>query len=163
MRGKWLIGVTLVLLGGGFAATRGSPRGVAAAACNVQGVWRIQKVVSNGKTDSTSATQIKIETKNHFAWVGQENRRDTLPLKTYRDSARVYNDGGGYGTYTVSGSNYTEHIEIFGDPSYLGKDWPATCHTTANQWVHTWISPEYQDSTGRSRRDTVAEYYQRVE
>jgi hypothetical protein len=114
--------------------------------------------------DSSGAGQeVKVMTKNHFVWVSQETRRDTLPLKTFRDSVRVFSDGGGYGTYTVSGSNLTEHIEMFPDPNYIGKDWPATCQTTGNQWIHSWISPEYKDSTGRSRRDTVAEYYRRTE
>ena len=156
-------GIVLVLVGGGFAAARTADRAPSEAACNVQGVWRTQKVITNGRTDSTSGVEIKMVTKNHFAWVSQESRRDTLPLKTYRDSVRVFSNGGGYGTYTLSGDNLTEHIELFPDPSYIGKDWPAKCRVNGNQWIHSWVSPEYKDSTGASRRDTVAEYYQRVE
>jgi hypothetical protein len=63
----------------------------------------------------------------------------------------------------LSGNNYVERIDIFPDPTYIGKEWPATCQTNGNQWIHSWISPEYKDSTGRSRRDTVAEYFKRVE
>ena len=155
-------GIALAIVGGGISATYATHR-LTAASCDVQGVWRIQKVITNGTTDSTSAFQVKLQTKNHFAWLAQENRRDTLPLKTYRDSARVFSDAGGYGSYRVSGNNYTEHIEIFPNPSYVGKDWPATCKVDGNQWIHSWISPEYKDSTGRTRRDTVAEYYRRVE
>ena len=155
--------IALVIVGGGLAATRNIHSTPAKADCNVQGVWRAEKVVTNGKADSTSGVEIKVQTKNHFAWVSQENRRDTLPLKTFRDSVRVYSDGGGYGTYRVSGNQYVEHIEVFPDPGYIGKEWPATCQTTGNQWIHTWIGPEYKDSTGRTRRDTVSEYYRRVE
>jgi hypothetical protein len=126
-------------------------------------VWREQKVVTNGRVDSTSGVEIKIITRNHFAWVSQESRRDTLPLKTFRDSVRVYSDGGGYGTYRLSGNNYVERIELFPNPSYVGKEWPATCQTTGNQWIDSYFTPEYNDSTGRARRDTVAEYYTRVE
>ncbi|HET9637016.1 MAG TPA: hypothetical protein VFP26_13900 [Gemmatimonadaceae bacterium] len=155
--------IALVIVGGGMAASFNFRSTPAEASCNVQGVWRTEKVVTNGRVDSTSAVEIKIATKNHFAWVSQENRRDTLPLKTFRDSVRVYSDGGGYGTYRVSGNQYVERIELFPNPDYVGKEWPATCQTTGNSWIHSWISPEYKDSTGRTRRDTVAEYYRRVE
>ena len=76
---------------------------------------------------------------------------------------RVFNNAGGYGTYRLSGNNYIERIEQFPDPTLLGKEWPATCHTTRNQWIHSYISPERMDSTGRTRRDTVVEYFARVE
>jgi hypothetical protein len=157
-----IAGVTLLTISGIFAATRGNAR-ASVKDCEVQGVWRQQKVVVNGKTDSTSGQEIKLMTKKHFMWVSQEARRDTLPLKTYRDSVRAFNNAGGYGTYTVNGSNLTEHIEMFPDPTYKGKDWPATCRMEGGQWIHSWISPVYKDSTGRSRRDTVAEYYRRDE
>ena len=96
-------------------------------------------------------------------WVSQEARRDTLPLKTYRDSVRALRNGGGYGTYTVDGSNLTEQIELFPDPTYAGKDWPATCRIVRGRWIHSFITPAYKDSTGRSRQDTVSEYYRREE
>ena len=157
-----IAGVTLLTISGIFAATRGNAR-ASVKDCEVQGVWRRQKVVVNGKTNSTSGEEVKLMTKKHFMWVSQEARRDTLPLKTYRDSVRAFSNGGGYGTYTVNGSNLTEHIEMFPDPTYTGKDWPATCRVVGGQWIHSWISPVYKDSTGRSRRDTVAEYYRRDE
>ena len=114
--------------------------------------------------DSTSGAERKIMTKNHFMWVQQESRRDTLPMKTLRDSVRALTDAGGYGTYTVSGNIVTEHIEVFPLPSWIGRDFKATCRTPdKNHWVHSWISDVYKDSTGLSRRDTTDEYYVRVE
>lgn len=163
MTRKGLTAIALIIMGGGLAATRDAHRTLPAASCNVEGVWRAQKVVTNGRADSTSGVEVKVMTKKHFAWVSQENRRDTLPLRTFRDSVRAFSDGGGFGTYTVSGNNVIEHIELFPDPTYIGKDWPSKCQVTGNQWIHSWIGPEYKDSTGRSRRDTVAEYYRRVE
>src|SRR5689334_5649986 len=49
------------------------------------------------------------------------------------------------------------------DPSFIGKELPATSHTTRTQWIHSYISPDRTDSTGRTRRDTVVEYLTRVE
>jgi hypothetical protein len=133
------------------------------AACRLQGVWRLERVVTNGKPDSTSVQERKIMTRNHFMWVAQQSRRDTLPLRTYRDTVAAMYDAGGYGTYKVSGSTLTEHIELFPTASWIGRDFKATCRTDANHWVHTWMSDFYNDSTGHSRRDTTAEYYRREE
>lgn len=163
MTRNMLAGAILLTMSGIVAATHENARGSSPPACRVQGVWRIERVVTNGKADSTSGQERKIMTKNHFMWVQQESRRDTLPLKTYRDSARVFSDAGGYGTYTVSGSTVTEHIELFPTPSWIGRDFKATCRTDSNHWVHTWYTDVYKDSTGRSRRDTVVEFYRREE
>src|SRR2546423_4977235 len=162
MRTNPLIVVALVVLGGGFAATHPNTRGAAAASCNVRGVWRAERATIN-RQPYTAQSEVKVVTKNHFMWVQQENRRDTLPLKTFRDTVRVFNNAGGYGTYRLSGNHYIERIEGFPDPTFIGKEWPATCHTTRNQWIHSYISPERTDSTGRTRRDTVVEYFARVE
>jgi hypothetical protein len=162
MKSTMLAGVAVLTILGTVAATRDDASG-SAAACRVQGVWRLERSVTNGKPDSTSVQQRKIMTKNHFMWVAQESRRDTLPLKTYRDSVRYSRDVGGYGTYKVSGSTLTEHIEIFPTLRWVGTDFPATCKTDKDHWVHTWMSDVYKDSTGRSRRDTTSEYYRRDE
>jgi hypothetical protein len=162
MKGTLLAGAIFATVIVSVAATRDNASG-SASACRLQGVWRLERAVTNGKADSSTFQQRKIMTKNHFMWVGQENRRDTLPLKTYRDSARVFSDNGGYGSYKVSGSTLTEHIELFPNHTWIGRDFKATCKTDANHWVHTWMSDFYNDSTGHSRRDTTAEYYRRVE
>ena len=157
-----LAGVILLGISGSLAATHENAGG-AQAACRVQGVWKLEKVVTNGKTDSTSTQQRKIMTRRHFMFAGQESRRDTLPLRTYRDTVRYSSDYGGFGTYRVSGSTLTEHIEIFPTPTWIGRDFRATCRTTANQWFHSFMSDYYTDSTGRTRRDTTMEVYSRVE
>jgi len=108
MKRNLLAGAVLLTISGTVAATRENARGSAPPACRVQGVWRLQKVSTNGKADSTGTHERKIMTKNHFMWVAEESHRDTLPLKTYRDSVRFFSNAGGYGTYTVSGSNLTE-------------------------------------------------------
>lgn len=162
MKTNPLFVIALVVAGGGFAATHANARGETAAACNVRGVWRATRATVNGQP-VTTIMEVKAVTKDHFMWVQQENRRDTLPLRTSSDSARVFNDAGGYGTYRLSGNNYIERIEAFPDPTFIGKEWPATCRTTRNQWVHSYISPDRTDSTGRTRRDTVVEYFTRIE
>jgi hypothetical protein len=159
-----LAGVMLLTISGGVAATHSNARGSNSPECRVQGVWKLVRVTVNGtRPDTTSFQQRKIMTKNHFMWVNQDARRDTLPLKTYRDTVRRLSNAGGSGTYRVSGSTLIEHIDLFPDPTWAGRDFRATCETDANRWVHTWISDPYTDSTGRSRRDTVGETYRREE
>ena len=157
-----LTGAVLVTVLGSVAATRDNASGTAAA-CNVKGVWRLERMVTNGKNVADINQQGKIMTKSHFMWVNQEARRDTLPLKTFRDSVRFYSVNAGSGTYKVSGSTLTEHIEIFPNPKWVGRDFTATCKTDRSLWLHTWVSDFYNDSTGHSRRDTTTEYYRRVE
>ena len=60
-------------------------------------------------------------------FVGQAGKRDTLPLKTEMDTLRAYQMSGGAGTYTTSGTTYTEHIEIFVIPSWIGTSFKARC------------------------------------
>ena len=158
-----LAGVILLGISGSLAATYKDAGDSAQAPCRVQGVWKLEREERNGKTDPPSFTQRKIMTKRHFMWASAENRRDTLPLKTFRDSVRYFSDAGGSGTYRVSGSNLTETIDIFPDPTWNGRDFRATCRTTAKQWFHGYVTEPYNDSTGRSRRDTVMEVYSRVE
>src|SRR4029077_6667849 len=54
-----IAGVTLLTISGIFAATRGDAR-ASAANCEVQGVWRRQRIVVNGKSDSTGGEEIKL-------------------------------------------------------------------------------------------------------
>ena len=162
MRTSPFVVLALVIGSGVSVATHAHARGAASASCSVQGVWRGTRATVNGQP-VTTITEIKVVTKDHFMWVQQENRRDTLPLTSFRDTARVYRDAGGYGTYHLSGNNYVERIEVFPDPTFIGKEWAATCRTTRDQWIHSYISPDRRDSTGRMRRDTVVEYFARVE
>jgi hypothetical protein len=161
--------VTTVLLGIA-AITTASHRNVAAspvpaASCSVQGVWDMDSLLVNGKAQSMSGShQRVINTSKYFMWLSEAIKRDTLPLKTFRDTVAYYDDAGGSGTYTVSGTKLVQHIDYFPDPKYIGKDWNAVCRTTGKRWYHTWIGDPYTDtSTHQVRRDTVLEIYYRVE
>lgn len=134
------------------------------AGCRVQGVWEMEAVTNNGKDQPLNgARQVKIVTRRHFMWVGQDARRDTLPLKTQADTLRRNTIGGGAGTYSVTGNAYVEQIDVFNDPSWLGKPWKATCRVEGDRWYHSYPFP--QDSAGVPR-DSIAhivEVWRRVE
>lgn len=157
MRGKVLaaamtVGVTLATL-----AAHDNVHGAAAAACRVQGVWDRVGTMQKGKWVPISGfQQRKVVTKHRFMWLNQALRRDTLPLSTALDSARVFRVSGGSGTYTVKGRSYTEHVDMFSTPSFIGQDVTFTCKTEGNRWYHG-----YQG--GMMGSDTTVEVWQRVE
>jgi len=134
------------------------------ASCPVRGVWELVSVTNNGKDQPLNgARQVKIVTQRHWMWVGQDARRDTLPLKTLVDTLRRNSIGGGAGTYTATANAYVENIEVFADPTWLGKRWQATCRVEGNRWYHSYPFP--QDSTGVAR-DSIAhivEVWRKVE
>jgi hypothetical protein len=151
-----VVGVTL--LSGAIAA--GSPK----PACAVTGVWELTGVTTNGKPAPLEGyRQRKVVSKKHFMWVGQAGRRDTLPLKTAADTLRHNQLSGGGGTWSLAGRAYTEHIEYFNDPTWIGRDWKATCRTEGDGWIHSFEVPSTSDTSRSAPRDTVIEAWHRIE
>jgi hypothetical protein len=134
------------------------------AGCPVRGVWELVSVSNNGKEQPLNGfRQMKIVTGRYWMWIGQDAKRDTLPMKTLADTLRRNLIGGGAGTYTATGNAYVEQIEFFGDPTWLGKPWNATCRVEGNRWYHSFPLP--QDSAGVAR-DSIAhivEVWRKVE
>lgn len=78
----------------------------------------------DGKEMLTSGKDVKYITAKHFVWIYQDkaNCLALLAKKTQRDSLAAYYDafGAGAGTYKLVGNTYTETIEYFSDPNYVG-------------------------------------------
>ena len=158
-----LLGTSVTVL-----ATTRNVRGSAAPACRVQGVWELVASVQSGKrTEFTGARERKIVTKKHWMWLSATSRRDTLPLRTPLDSARVYSVFGGSGTYDISGHRYTEHIDLFVDPRLQEKSLTASCRITGNQWYHTYLTSDLNSpvsgAAARASTDSITEIWRRVE
>jgi len=112
------------------------------ANCQVRGVWELVSVSQNGKDQPLAGYRgMKVLTDRHFMFVGQAGKRDTLPLKTEMDTLRAYQMSGGAGTYTTSGTTYTEHIEIFVIPSWIGTSFRARCRIEGGLWYHSFTDP----------------------
>jgi len=59
-------------------------------------------------------------------------------MKTIADSLQAFrtmNSGGG--AYTLQGSTYTEKLEYFADPAYVGLSIPFTCKTEKDRFIQT--------------------------
>ena len=134
----------------------------AQSSCQLVGVWELV----SGKADTISypATfhQWKIITRTHFAWIA---KTDSVPaeMKTAADSLRVFRStGAGSGTYTLQGTTYTEHIQFFSDPAYIGMSLPFTCRTEGDRFIQTGSFPEQQGGkTVHTWR--LEEVYRRIE
>ena len=163
---KLLAATMLLGISGSVIAAGRTVHESAPPTCQVQGVWEMVATIQAGKrTEFTGAQERKIVTKKHWMWLQSPNRRDTLPLRTPLDSANFYSIGGGFGTYDVSGSHYTEHIDAFVDPRYQGKSLGASCRIEGNQWFHRWALKDLitQPSTTPASTDSVTEIWRRVE
>jgi hypothetical protein len=112
------------------------------AGCRVRGVWELVSVSQNGKDQPLAGYRgMKVLTDQHFMFVGQAAKRDTLPLTTEMDTLRAYQLSGGAGTYTTTGTTYIEHIDIFVIPSWIGTSFRARCRIEGRLWYHSFTDP----------------------
>jgi len=134
----------------------------AQSSCQLVGVWEL--VSGKGDTASYPANlhQWKIITRTHWAWIAKVDGGPT-ELKTVADSLQVFrNTGAGSGTYTLQGNTYTERIEFFADPEYLGRSIPFTCRTEGDRFYQTGDFPIVEG--GRTVRTVhLEEVYRRIE
>ncbi len=166
MTNKLLAATMLLGISGSVIAATRAPRGSAPPACRVQGVWDLVANIQAGKrTEFTGAHQRKIVTKKNWMWLVGASRRDTLPLRTALDTANYYSVGGGFGTYDVSANHYTEHLDVFVDPSLQGKSLKASCRVDGNRWYHTFLASDLgaQPPAPTASRDSITEIWRRVE
>lgn len=152
----------------GACATPPSTRGTAQLevtnpACPVRGVWELASISVDGKDQPLAgARQWKVVTDRHFMWLAQAGRRDTLPLQTLVDTLRMYRLDGGAGTYTTSGDDYVERIDLFVNPSWIGMSFRAKCRTEAGQWIHSFNFPN-DTTAARGRYQRIVEVWRRIE
>ena len=166
MTNKLLAATMLLGVSGSVIAAARDLHGSAPPACRVQGVWDLVANLQAGKrTEFAGAHQRKIVTKKNWMWLVGASRRDTLPLRTALDTANYYSVGGGFGTYDVSANHYTEHIDIFVDPSLQGKSLKASCRVDGNRWYHTYLASDLgtQPPAPTASRDSITEIWRRVE
>src|SRR2546427_2223566 len=90
------------------------------ASCQVRGVWELVSVSQNGKDQPLAGYRgMKVLTDQHFMFVGQAAKRDTLPLKTEMDTLRAYQMSGGAGGHTTNGATDNQHNGILFCPSRI--------------------------------------------
>ena len=89
------------------------------AAIPIEGTWKLLTGITIEKGDSTITDYtknlefIKIINKTHFAFLNHD-------LTKGKDSAAVFSAGGG--SYSLTDSSYTEHLEYYSDRQWEGND-----------------------------------------
>lgn len=164
---KRLLVVTMVLgISGATLAFDRNTSPSTAAPCRIQGAWeRVATIQARKRTEYTGARQTKFVGKKHYMWIAGESRRDTLPLRTVADTARVFSMGGGFGTYELVGDRYTEHLDLFVDPRLQGKTLKASCRVDGNRWYHTFLASDLAIPVAGQTvsTDSTTEVWRRVE
>ena len=135
---KYLNSISLVLLVTLFVSCATEKKN------KLEGVWELVSAKSTSPDTTIEITQadwkqIKVVTKSHFVWIGQEPNRAKF-LKGGIDSellAAAKTFGAGGGTYTLEGDTYTEHIEFFLEPNYVDTSIPFKCQIEGDQWIHS--------------------------
>ena len=133
------------------------------AQCPVRGVWDLVSVSVDGKDQPLNGyRQMHVLTERHSLWIGQSARRDTLPLKSEIDTLRAYRIAGGAGTYSTRGTSYTEHLDYFFDPSWVGTSFRAICRIEGDRWYHSYTVPN-DTTTARGPYQHIIEVWRRIE
>jgi hypothetical protein len=132
--------------------------GGGAAPCAIRGVWALESVAVGGQPQVPAEQwrQIKLVTDTHFAWVGQGAGPEAL--RSAADSLAAFRTRGfGGGTYQVTDTTYTENIEYFFDPEWIGREITFSCRVQADRWYHITEYPTMEGGreTGRVRVDEV--------
>lgn len=130
--------------------------------CAVQGTWAMESLTVDGKPEDLAGwRQIKMVAGTHFTWVGQRPGPDSL--QSVADSLAAYrNTGFGGGSYRVTDSTYTERIEFFSVPGYVGREITFSCRVVGDRWYHESDFPEVEN--GREvARVRMREVWRRVQ
>lgn len=108
----------------------------------------------------------KLITSKHFVFIYQDVTKclSLLANKTQRDSIAAYYDqfGAGGGTYKLAGNTYTETIEYFSDPSYVGLSISFTVKVEGEKLYQSGKFPVFE--AGKKVKEVqLEEVYKRIE
>jgi hypothetical protein len=139
---------------------------VAQQKVKIAGVWQSLSQKMDGKEVLTSGKDVKYITAKHWIWIylDKEKLVSLLAKKTQRDSISAYYDafGAGAGTYKLIGNTYTETIEYFSDPSYVGLSISFTVKVEGDKLYQSGKYPVLEG--GKKVKDVqLEEVYKRIE
>ena len=133
---------------------------------SIQGVWRMLSQKVDGEEVLTpSASQLKFITAKNWVFIAQDKDKTIAALeKKSQDPLNDYMNafGAGAGIYELSGNTYTETIEKFPDPTYIGRSISFTVKVEGNRFYQSGNYPVFEN--GEKVKDSLLEeVYERVE
>lgn len=145
------------------------------------GVWEMVSQSYNGEPRSFDGRKLKVLTPHHFVWVAQDREYalNLLERKTERDSLEAYCGVFGAGTYEpgipigepvavlhiageLSDSAYTERLELFYDPAYIGRTLTFTFRCDGGIWYMQGEFPLIGNE-GATKSFLLEEVWRRIE
>ncbi len=129
----------------------------AQSSCRLEGAWQLVSGAADGKPYPAGARALKIIAKGHFAVLSQE---PGVPkeLKSPADSLAMFrHTGSSGGTYTLQGTTYTENLDYYPDPAYVGIAIPFVCRTEGDRFYQSGTVPilEHGKKVGDSKLEEV--------
>jgi len=112
----------------------------------MEGTWDLVEAKYTPPDPNFNLTEwrvIKTLTKTHWAFLSQKRAAPKLTSWTNDTellaAAKAFAAGGG--TYTLDGDTYTEHIDFFNAPNYVGTSvrWKITWE--GDEWIQTGVFP----------------------
>ncbi len=130
----------------------------------IEGVWQALSQKMDGQETLTSGTIVKYITSKHCIWIYQDKAKCLSLFGDKTASAMAYNQafGAGAGTYKLVGNSYTETIEYFVDPNYIGLSVAFTTRVNGDRLYQSGKLPMFEG--GKRVKDIqLEEVYKRIE
>ena len=130
--------------------------------CDLQGAWQLVSAKYDNQPSPATYSSVKLFTKTRFAFFGYDT---TLhgPLASDADRLKFFSSmNAGGGTYVVSAGAWTEKIDQFSDPSYIGLSITFQCVREGDRLIQKGTLPIFEG--GKKVRDiSLEEVYRRLD
>jgi hypothetical protein len=139
---------------------------IAQQKATIEGVWQALSQKMDGKETLAAGKDVKYITAKHWVWIYQEKAKclSLFAKKTQKDSIAAYSSafGAGAGTYKLVGNTYTETVEYFGDPNYIGLSLEFTVKVEGDRLYQSGKFPVLEGGK-KVKEVQLEEVYKRIE
>jgi hypothetical protein len=135
---------------------------VTAQTCDLQGAWQLVSAKYDNQPPAPTYGATKVFTKTRFAVIGQDAALRG-PLLTDADRLKFFSSlNAGGGSYVVSAGTWTEKIDQFSDPAYVGLSLTFQCAQEGDRLIQKGTIPIFDG--GKKVRDLpLEEVWRRVD
>jgi hypothetical protein len=137
-------------------------RSATAQTCDLQGAWQMESSRYDGQPAAPTYSAMKVFTKTRFAVIG-DDAASRGPLVSDADRLKfLSNLNAAGGSYVVSADSWTEKIDYFSDPAYIGISLTFQCVREGDRLIQKGTFPIFDG--GKKVRDVpLEEVWRRVD